>query len=283
MDTFQAPVDIANRALQHLGGQRIDPVLGFTEQSKNASEAGFAYTKVRQAELRRNLWTFATKKVVLRPIDTNTMLLTPTLWSSVTTFFEGSITADENGTLWESNIRNNLANDPENSYTWNEYSGPLTVMKYDSSTSYFSDELVYTAPGDGSYNVYRSLQNSNLVDPSLPNMWSALTTYFQNQVVIVYPAYSAVTTYTQGQTVLDGGGNIYTSITNANLNHTPSSSPTFWAQVPTLVLTTPPVPSTGQSVPPQSSPVLGWSVATTYSLGSIVMFNAARICLNPQQ
>ena len=60
---FQNPVDIANRALQHCGAQRIDPTLGFTENSVNASECAFAYDKLRSAELQRNYWKFATKFV----------------------------------------------------------------------------------------------------------------------------------------------------------------------------------------------------------------------------
>ena len=214
---YLTPVDVANRALQHLGAARIDAALGFTEPSLNASETAFAYDKLRQSELSTGVWRFAIKKAILRPIDSNTLILRPTLWSSVTTYFVGSIVSDQTGQLWLSKTRNNVGNDPTQTLAWEQYFGPLTVMKYDSSTAYFAGELVYTAPGDGSYNVYYSLQSSNAVDPSLPNQWSITTTYFQNQIVQVFPAWSGGTSYSQGQTVLYTDGNVYASLTNGNL------------------------------------------------------------------
>jgi hypothetical protein len=147
------------------------------------------------------------------------------------------------------------------------------VSLYDSSTAYFSGELVYTAPGDGTNIVYRSMLNSNAVDPSLPNQWISTTTYYKNQVVQVFPAWAVGTTYSQGQTVNYTDGNVYSSLTNGNIGHIPPSSPTFWALVPTLILQTQPVPVTQPIVPPQSSPVIEWAVGTVYSAGAFVMFN----------
>jgi hypothetical protein len=145
---FQTPVDIGNRALQHCGAILIDPTLGFTENSRNSGAISFPYGKVKRAELRRNVWQFATRRAALRPIDTNTMLLAPTMWESGTTYFEGSIVSDQNNFLW---ISNNLGNQPQNSTAWDPYFKPLTVSLYDSSQIYFAGELVYTAPGDGTY------------------------------------------------------------------------------------------------------------------------------------
>ena len=45
---YLTPVDVANRALQHLGATRIDAALGFAESSLNASETAFAYDKLLQ-------------------------------------------------------------------------------------------------------------------------------------------------------------------------------------------------------------------------------------------
>ena len=227
---YLTPVDVANRALQHLGATRIDAAIGFAENSLNASETAFAYDILRKAELRTGVWRFAIRKAILRPIDSNTMLLVPTMWASTTTYFVGSIVSDQTGQLWSSRRRNNLGNDPTQTLLWEQYFGPLTVMKYDSSTTYFDGELVYTAPGDGSYNVYRSLQNSNAVDPSLPNQWSATTTYFQNQVVQVFPAWAGGTSYSQGQTVLYTDGNVYSSLTGRNLGNIPVAGSAFWAR-----------------------------------------------------
>jgi hypothetical protein len=59
----------------------MNAALGFSENSQRASETSFAYGKVKRAELGRNIWTFATRRAVLRSIDVNTLLLAPTLWA----------------------------------------------------------------------------------------------------------------------------------------------------------------------------------------------------------
>src|SRR5882762_769433 len=112
--SFQTATDIFNRALDHCGQDPIDATLGFAEQSKKARIGGRVYDKLRQAELRRNVWRFAIRRSILRAINVNTMLLTPALWSSTTTYFVGSIVADGSGQLWISNVPNNLNFQPEN-------------------------------------------------------------------------------------------------------------------------------------------------------------------------
>ena len=67
MSRFLTPVDIANRALQHLGAKRINTTYGFTEDSRNASEIASCYDKLRRAELQRNVWTKATSGVTASP------------------------------------------------------------------------------------------------------------------------------------------------------------------------------------------------------------------------
>src|SRR5260370_33504919 len=162
MPEFQTPVDIGNRALQDLGAQMMDPTLGFADGSNNATQVSFAYGKLRRAELQGNIWTKATREAALRPVDTNTMMLNPTLWDSVVTYFLGSVVADQSGTLWESTARDNLGNDPQNTpYAWKPYFGPLTAEPFDSSKGYYASELIYTISGAGAYNVYKSLQNGN--------------------------------------------------------------------------------------------------------------------------
>jgi hypothetical protein len=278
MSEFFSPPDIANRALQHCGAEMMDPVLGFTENSKNARQTSFVYGKLRRAELRRNVWRFATRKAVIRPLDQNTLLLTPSLWVLATVYFVGSLVTDASGNIWQSRIPNNTGNDPQNSpFAWEPYFGPLTVMLYDSSQSYFAGEVVYTAPGDGTANIYVSLVEGNTLDPSLPNQWSIATVYMKNQVVQAFPAWSSLTTYTQGQTVSFTDGNIYTSIVNGNLNHAPNASPTQWALVPIITLTSLAVPanSSVSPIPSFASPVGEWSQITTYQIGNVVMFNGA--------
>src|SRR5580765_5184319 len=131
MFSFALPVDIANRGVDHCGGTRIDRTLGFNEPSKAATVMGGFYHGLRRAELQRNTWRFAIKEAILRPIGPTTMLLVPALWSSLTTYFVGSIVTDPDGTAWVSQIPNNLNNDPQSSPAWAEYFGPMTVSLWD--------------------------------------------------------------------------------------------------------------------------------------------------------
>lgn len=209
MAEYRTDVDIANRALQHCGALRIG-ASGFSENSKNASETAFCYPKVREAELRRNVWTFACRRAMLRAIDDDTMLLDATLWSSTTTYFVGSIAADQYGNLWISTIPDNLNNDPlvTTSY-WEPYFGPLSVSLYSSTTSYYAGELVYTAAGDGTNRVYLSLQSSNSDVPGTATDYDATVTYSKNEVVT-------------------SAGIPYMSLVDLNTGNTPASSPTQW-------------------------------------------------------
>jgi hypothetical protein len=179
MAEFRSQTDIGNRALQHCGVPLMDPALGFSENSERAQQVANCYGKLRQAELRRNLWVFATKEAVLRAIDTNTMQVSPSLWSSGAVYFVGSIVADQNGTFWSSTTTNNVGNDPllPGGVGWDPYFGPLTVSLFDSSNTYSTGELVYTYAGDGTYNVYRAVFSANAVHPALPNLWSSSGVY----------------------------------------------------------------------------------------------------------
>jgi len=210
---YLIPADICDRALQHCGAGRLDPVLRLNDKSKNARETGFAYGKLRRAELEANVWRFATRRTVIRAIDANTMMLAPALWTSTTTYFANSIVADQSGNLWISNIRDNLNNDPITTGYWEPYFGPMTVSLYSSATTpplaYFAGELVYIPVGNGTYRTSLSLQNGNTDNPSVATAYDATVTYFKNQVV----TYSAVP---------------YMSLVDLNTGNTPSTSPTLW-------------------------------------------------------
>ena len=276
---FQNSIDIANRALQHCGEPRLDPTLGFTEISERAGEVGFAYGKLKVAELQRAMWTFSTRLAPLRVASIPIlMLLTPALWQSGTTYFKGSLVVDQDNTIWQSRIVNNIGNQPGQPgaiFAWEPYFGPLTVTAYDSTKVYFAGEVVYTAPGDGTYNVYMSLVSSNALDPSLPNQWAANTTYLKNNVVQQFPAWSSLTSYGLGTTVTYTDGNIYTSIATINLNNIPPNTIKLkWALMPPLILASLAVPAASQPpITPVSSPIIEWNVLTVYSeYGSYVLF-----------
>lgn len=248
MAEFRTAVDIANRALQHCGASRLGSQ-GFSENSKNASETAFCYGKLREAELRRNVWTFATRRTMLRSVDANTMLLNVSLWSPSTTYFIGSIAADQYANLWISRIPNNLNNDPLlTSFYWEPYFGQLSVSLWSATTSYYAGELVYTTAGAGQSRVYLSLQSANSDNPATATAWSATATYSKNQVVtkaaIPYmslidlninqdpalaPAlWNAATTYGAAASVTASDGMIYTSIGAGNLNNDPLTTSGFW-------------------------------------------------------
>src|SRR6266705_6462671 len=252
---FRLETDIANRALQHCGVPQLDSVLGITEDSKNAKEPSFAYPKLRQAELQRNVWRFAIRKVILRAIDSNTLLTAPSLWVETTTYFVGSLVSDERGVFYESRIPNNLGNSPQIAPSaWEPYFGPVSVAQWVSSTSYFAGELVYVAIGPGTYRVYKSLQSNNTDNPVTTSTWDATILYDQNDVVTYLgtpymsridvnlnqtpsasPAtWSAVTTYSIGNSVTGSDGVVYTSLANGNLNHDPTASPAFWTNTGVL-------------------------------------------------
>jgi hypothetical protein len=215
MSDFLVPVDIGNRALQHCGAQRI-AAPDFSEKSKNAKEVAFCYDKLRKAELQRRYWSFAITRTVLRALDQNTMLLTPSLWMPTTTYFRGSVVADASGTLWISSIPNNLGNDPLLTTFWEPYFGPRAVPLYDAggTTAYFAGELVYTAAGDGTNRVYLSLQSNNSDNPATPTAYDPTVTYFKNQVV----TFDSVA---------------YMSLIDLNLNNEPDLAPTLWVSATT--------------------------------------------------
>jgi hypothetical protein len=252
MTEYFTATDIGNRALQHVGAQRMDPVLGLSDtSSRGAAEISFCYGKLRRAELQRNNWKFAIRRTALRSIQTNTtnntdtLLLQAALWSSLTTYFVGSIVADQNGTLWQSKIRNNLGNQPLSSPGWEEYFGPMSVSAWDTSgsTAYFAGELVYTTAGAGATNVYVSLIEGNSDNPATATAWSATATYYKNQIVtfasVAYmslidlnidqepdlaPALWAIgTTYAAGNKVGGSDGAIYQSVGSGNIGHDPTT------------------------------------------------------------
>lgn len=243
MSAFQSPVDIANRALQHCGSPRITD---FTEDSKQASETAFVYDMLRQAELRRNVWRFSTRRACLRPIDPTFILVQPTLWSSSTTYALGALVTDSTGVIWMSLVPDNLNQAPGGSTNgyWDVYFGPLAVPPWDTtgSTAYYSGELVYIAAGNGTASIYMSLLDGNSDDPQTPSAYSSTTTYMHDQVTqynnVSYrslidlnlnnepdlsPAsWVSTTTYSSGQQVCGSNGEVYTSAVNNNTGNDPT-------------------------------------------------------------
>lgn len=232
MTAFLSAVDIANRALQHCGATRI---ASMTEDSKNAAAVNFVYDKVRKAELRRNVWRFATRRAVLYPVTTGngqnlangpanpqngqsssapisppgpTMILNPSLWNSAFTYTTGSIVADVNGTLWTSKLSQNTNTPP--GIGWSRYFGSLVANQFDPTQTYYPGDIVYETEADGKFKTFISLIGSNADDPSTPDQWSSTFVYFGGQVI----QYNDV---------------FYVSQINGNLGNEPDLSPAGWS------------------------------------------------------
>jgi len=271
MVAFQANTDIGNRALQYCGANRMDPVLGFSDVSvRGATEIAFCYDKLRRAELQRATWKFAIRHAALRAIQTgttnstDTLLLQPSLYNPLTTYFVGSIVQDENGNNWQSKIPNNLNNDPLLTNYWEQYFGPMTVSAWDTTgqTTYFAGELVYTTPGDGTNSVFVSLIEGNSDNPASATIWSSTATYYKNQIATFFPNWSSGTTYGFGAGVTYQGIP-YVSLASGNLNNLPTGA--NWTPLP---LSTNPPASDATNVS-----AADWSVATAYTINNIVNYS----------
>lgn len=167
MSGFVTPLDIWNRALQHIGSFRVSYLLELTSQ---ANEIRYCYDKLRLAELQRNLWGFATRRTVMRAL-TNTMLVwTPPAWVAATTYAAGAITS-YSGSYWQADqaITGSASNTaPDITTSWHRYFGPEVLDTYDSGTAYFPGDLVKSGVA-----FYLSLTSVNDDTPPSSN-WLAV-------------------------------------------------------------------------------------------------------------
>lgn len=207
-------LDIANRALQHCGQGGADRIQSVDEDSKANSECSFVYDKLRRAELQRNIWTFATRKAILRPLDTDVLLLDPAAYDETVTYERGAVVKDENGFWWMSVAFENINNAPGSTTAWEAYFGPRTVHPYDSTIEYFAGELVYieTTATPGSFVVFLSMSNGNAAVPDTAT------------------DYDATALYARGARVLSGGF-MWTSLIEVNRGITPIEGPVEWSAV----------------------------------------------------
>ena len=266
MAAFQSPIDIWNRGLDHCGGRAVT---GAADGSRNALKCAEVYDKIRQAELRGNMWVFSTRKAAIRPIDITTMQLVPPAYNVETQYYVGDIISYASG-FWIA-LQRTLGGVPPvdangtTSPSWDNYYGPLTadVWQAPNSTSplpngattypgaYHAGEIVYLAPGNGTFSAFLSLVDDNTDDPLGPDAFSLTVNYNIGQVVlgsnntlyqstvsfnlgndptIVVPAgaYASGTTYAAGAYVYDSTNQIYQSLVSSNTGNTPASSPSDW-------------------------------------------------------
>lgn len=257
---FNEPLDVMNRAAQHLGVPRIT---SFGDPGVFGQEIVFAYDKLRVAELKRNVWKFATRTSVIRPLNVSTRLITPQPWLNNWVYRPGSIVSF-NGVYYVASLATGNLNQTPGGGTggfWDIYFGPLSVMEWESSTDsvfggYWPGELVYVNNGLGWVDTFVSVTNANATDPETPDVWSTTAFYHPGDVVAYTdsrgttwyymslvdlnignePDLSAVpwnvnTTYAKGATVCGSDGLLYTSTQNGNLGNVPSQSVSTFATV----------------------------------------------------
>jgi len=73
------------------------------------------------------------------------------------------------------------------------YFGPLTVSQYDGSQSYFTEEVVYTLAGDGTFNVYLSLASGQCAASGAAELNGDQHHLFQEPDRAAFPAWSSGT------------------------------------------------------------------------------------------
>lgn len=166
MQPFRQPLDIANRALMRVGAPLLT---SFYDDSKSAQLAGFCYAPLREAELRRHPWRFATRRATIRPVTTSSLRISPPLWDSGAVVYSiGSIVRDVNGNYWFAIVPHTSSTDPSvtpgyaysglQDVFWKEWFGNIVGDAWSSTANYFKGELVTS----GGTDWYVSIANNNL-------------------------------------------------------------------------------------------------------------------------
>lgn len=262
---FLDSLDIANRALNHLG---VNPILSVTEDTTNNNEVAAVYDKVRRAELRRNSWRFAIRKTVLRPVTPTMLELNPGLYSATQVYMQYELARDVNGQIWISLIPDNVGN-PQggNNEAWDMYFGPMTadvwtagasgIVGWSSVTTYAlgnqvvgSDQNVYTSLINGNLNhnpvsdggvnwfkggpvntvgSYQAGELAYVVTGVTPNGYQLFMSLVSNNLDTpnTAQAWSSVVQYNQDQIVSFNGSN-WRSLLPVNINNSPAVPPAAW-------------------------------------------------------
>lgn len=202
--TFMTPLDVVNRALQHCGVRRIAT---FNDPTAQAQELAFLYDKLRDAEMRRNQWKFATRRIVLRPIDIDTLLWKPPVWASGNAYAVGAVVdytpaGSNTDFYWVNDTANSGTITPDVATYWHRYFGPVAI------------------------DLWLNPQPS----PPVSATYSPMVPYQAGEIVVMPAAWSSLTTYPINQVALGSDNNIYVSLAGGNLNNNPVSSSGFWTR-----------------------------------------------------
>jgi hypothetical protein len=236
MGTYETPVDIANSALDEVGA---DPITSLTQDATRAAVVARNIDKMRQAELRRNIWRFSVRKAPLRTIDVNTMFAVWATYNPAKTYVAGSIVDGADARPYVARGQVPLATPPgyPNELFWDLYFGPVTAEPWDHTVGYFAGELVYILNGL-TPSVYLSRTNANTDNPGVVANYDTTVTYSIGETVISAAvsyqstidlnfaqtpvvAWAVGTTYATSAEVLATDGNLYTSVGSGNTGHNP--------------------------------------------------------------
>lgn len=175
-------LDIANRALQHLGVPRIS---AFTDSSRAARETNFAVDKLRRLELQRSVWTFATKRCVMREIVALSQSVVFATYDATVTYQPGDVVADSSGFLWLSRKATNLAHTPGSEGVdpyWVPYFGPTVAQSHDIAVQYLPGDVVYVSTA-----AYLCVSPSLNHLPPNATYWRAITGATLSAIVTLAP------------------------------------------------------------------------------------------------
>lgn len=232
MAEFTTNIDIANRAAQACGVARI---FSFEDVSDAAREIAFAYDKLRVAELQRNIWKFATRRAVLRPMTVSTLEFVPAAWTAAGVYVMGSIAAYGGMIYLCRGWRVSGQTTPDVSPFWVPYFGPMVANPYTAGGAYFAGELVFT-PANEDYVVYVALANTSDVPGNYPP-WSAANTYSRGQSVsfglqLLFVPGSLPVFFVPGSLPVNPSGAVAQSMRDLNLGNNPQFDRTNWQVLP---------------------------------------------------
>lgn len=202
---FQTKEDIGNRALQHLGAKQLSSFL--TDATKNSTEIGFAYDKLRLAELRRSPWRFASRRANLRIITSTTKRFIPAAYAAGTTYAAGNIVYDPQGVVWISNVGTNLAHTPGDAPAagypawWSQYFGSMYADLWDNTIVYDAGEVVYKSGPVFYINTANAVAAAT--DPASGAPWVAIGTVTASQ------AFTLLQPFGTGKTVTGRARNLF--------------------------------------------------------------------------
>ncbi len=243
---YQKAVDIANRALQHCRKRRVNSISP-PDQSQQAQEVSFVYDKLREAELQCNLWRFATKRVILRPIETGTVTIatsadTPSGLVLPFTATTGATTGpvfSSNGAIASNTLVSSFTSTAatlNTAITGDIPSGtaitfgPQTLLwtppTYNAGTTYAIGAVVV----DGNGEWWQSKVGSNTGNTPVPG-----ASWLHYTGVDYLMPWNTQLTYFTGELVLGSDSNVYMNLVTPNGNGTAGNDPTlttgFWLLV----------------------------------------------------